>query len=93
MGTVEVTDPQGFAPYMQKTPEIIAKHGGEVLDIVQAYAVLESQWPIGAMTALVRFPDEARARAFWADPDNGAMKELRHRTSKSNVALFRSARP
>ncbi len=93
MGTVEVTDPEAFAPYMVKTPEIIARHGGEVLDIVEAYETLEGSWPVGAVTALVRFPDEASARAFWDDADNLAMKELRHRTSRSNVALFRSVMP
>lgn len=93
MGTVEVTDLEGFAPYLVKTPEIIARHGGEVIDIVEAYDVLEGNWPTGAMTAIVRFADEQRAREFWADPDNEAMKDLRHRTSRSNVALFRSVEP
>ncbi|HRC62990.1 MAG TPA: DUF1330 domain-containing protein [Dehalococcoidia bacterium] len=93
MGTVEVIDPERFAPYMEKTPEIIARHGGEVIDIVEAYEVLEGAWPAGAVTAIVRFPDDATARAFWADPDNVAMKDLRHETSRSNVALFRSVPP
>jgi uncharacterized protein (DUF1330 family) len=39
------------------------------------------------LTALVRFPDEASLRAFWDSPENAAMKDLRHSTAKSNVAL------
>jgi uncharacterized protein (DUF1330 family) len=61
--------------------------GGEVLDVVRAIEVVEGEWPIGALTALVQFPDEASLRAFWDSPENAAMKDLRHGSATSNVAL------
>jgi hypothetical protein len=38
-------------------------------------------------TALVRFPDEASLRRFWNSPENAPMKELRHGTATSHVAM------
>jgi uncharacterized protein (DUF1330 family) len=87
IGQVIVHDMEQFAPYVQTTSAIIGQYGGEVLDVVQAVDVAEGTWPIGALTALVRFPDEASLRAFWNSPENVGMKDLRHRTATSNVAV------
>jgi len=87
IGQVIVQDMERFAPYVKKTSALIARYGGEVLDVVQAVEVVEDNWPIGALTALVRFPDESALRAFWDSPENAEMKELRHGTAISNVAL------
>lgn len=87
IGQVVVHDWDKFAPYVANTSALIARYGGEVLDVVQAKEAVEGTWPIGALTALVRFPDEASLRAFWDSPENSAMKDLRHGTATSNVAL------
>ena len=85
-------DPEKFEPYVRETSAIIARYGGEVLDVVQAIETVEGSWPVGALTALVRFPDEASLRAFWDSPENAAMKDLRHTSTTSRVALCRSIR-
>lgn len=87
LGQVTVHDPDGFRPYIRETSELIARHGGEVLDVVRASEVLEGAWPAGALTALVRFPSEEALRAFWDSPGNQRMKKLRNATSTSNVAI------
>jgi uncharacterized protein (DUF1330 family) len=87
IGQVVVKDQARFAPYVQETSALIEKYGGQVLDVVRAVEVVEGSWPIGALTALVRFPDEASLRAFWDSPENDAMKDLRHSSASSNVAL------
>jgi uncharacterized protein (DUF1330 family) len=92
IGQVIVKDEDRFAPYVQQTSALIEKYGGQVLDVVRAVEAVEGQWPIGALTALVRFPDEAALRAFWDSPENEAMKDLRHSTATSNVALCLSLR-
>jgi len=86
IGQVIVRDRERFAPYVEQTSALIARYGGEVLDVVRAVEVVECHWPVGALTALVRFPDEASLRAFWDSPENAAMKDLRH-DATSNVAL------
>lgn len=87
IGQVVVRDMKRFAPYVQKTSAIIGRYGGEVIDVVRAIEAIAGEWPIGALTALVRFPDEASLRAFWDSPENSAMKDLRHLTATSNLAL------
>ncbi len=87
IGQVIVHDMARFTPYVAGTSALIARYGGEVLDVVQAKEAVEGTWPIGALTALVRFPDEASLRAFWDSPENSAMKDLRHAAATSNVAL------
>ena len=87
IGQVVVVDEVGFAPYIEHTSALIARYGGEVLDVVRAIEAVEGDWPVGALTALVRFPDEASLRAFWNSSENAEMKNLRHATAKSNVAM------
>src|SRR5215469_10784436 len=82
-----IHDMEKFMPYVASTSAAIAKYGGEVLDVVEAKEVLEGNWPVGARTALVRFPDEASLRRFWNSPENAPMKELRHGTATSHVAM------
>lgn len=93
IGQVIVRDAARFEPYVDRTSAIIAQYGGEVLDVVRAVDVAEGTWPIGSLTALVRFPDEAALRAFWNSPENAAMKDLRHRSADSNVAICVSLEP
>ena len=85
-------DQERFAPCVERASALIARYGGEVLDVVRAIEVVEGEWPIGALTALLRFPDEAALRAFWNSPENAEMKDLRHTTAKSNVATCLSLR-
>jgi uncharacterized protein (DUF1330 family) len=93
IGQVIVHDMDKFKPYVEKTSALIMRYGGEVLDVVQAAEVVEGNWPVGALTALVRFPDESSLRAFWESPENEEMKGLRRSTATSNVALCVSIRP
>jgi uncharacterized protein (DUF1330 family) len=90
LGQIEVHDPERFAPYIERTSGLIAEHGGEVLDVVAAVEVLEGTWPLGALTAIVRFPDRASLEAFWHSPGNEDMKELRQSASTSNVVIAES---
>jgi len=93
IGQVMVHDMDRFEPYVRETSALIVRYGGEVLDVVRAIEAVEGTWPVGALTALVRFPDEASLRAFWNSPENAAMKDLRHGTAISNVALCTSLAP
>src|SRR5215475_7072735 len=87
IGQIIIHGMEKFMPYVASTSAAIVKYGGEVLDVVEAKEVLEGNWPVGARTALVRFPDEASLRRFWNSPENAPMKELRHGTATSHVAM------
>lgn len=69
IGQVMVHDLDRFARYVAETSALIARFGGEVLDVVRAVEAVEGTWPVGARTALVRFPDEQALRAFWDSPE------------------------
>ena len=56
IGQIIIHDMEKFMPYVANTSAAIAKYGGEVLDVVEAKEVMEGNWPVGARTALVRFP-------------------------------------
>ena len=85
IGQIIIHDVEKFMPDVANTSAAIAKYGGEVLDVVEAKKVMEGNWPVGAPTALVRFPDEASLRRFWNSPENAPMKEFQAiiRQSKS----------
>lgn len=93
LGQVMVHDPVAFEPYIRETSELIAAHGGEVLDVTRATEVLEGSWPLGALTALVRFPDIDAACRFWQSPANLRMKQLRRAAATSHVAICTSIVP
>ena len=81
LGQIIIHDMEKFMPYVAGAGAAIAKYGGEVLDVVEAKEVLEGNWPVGARTAPVRFPDETSLRRFWNSLENVPMKELRHGTA------------
>src|SRR5262245_21426686 len=87
IGQIIIHDMEKFMSYVESSGAALAKYGGEVLDVVEAKEVLEGNWPVGARTALVRFPDEESLRRFWISPENAPMKELRHGTATSHNAL------
>jgi uncharacterized protein (DUF1330 family) len=86
IGQVTVHDQERFAPYVERTSVLIARYGGEVLDVVRAIEVVEGEWLIGALTDLVRFPDEASLRAsalrsrLWLAAQSAAPALVRHLT-------------
>ena len=93
IGQVIIHDKERFAPYVAQTSALIVRHGGEVLDVVRAIEAVEGNWPIGALTALVRFPDEASLRAFWDSPENAAMRSpARHSDEQCRAMRFAAAR-
>jgi uncharacterized protein (DUF1330 family) len=87
IGQIIIHDMEKFMSYAASASAAIPKYGGEVLDVVEAKEVLEGNWPVGARTALVRFPDEASLHRFWNSPEYAQMKELRHGTATSHVAM------
>jgi uncharacterized protein (DUF1330 family) len=87
IGQVVMRDMDKLKPYVEEMSELIMQYGGEVLDVVPGVEAVEDSWSVGALTALVRFPDETSLRTFWNSPENAAMKDLRHHSATSNVAL------
>ncbi len=60
---MEVLDREAFAPYVEKTPDIVARFGGEYLVNGGKWAEIEGDSP--GRHVLIRFTDMAAARAFY----------------------------
>ncbi len=61
---MHVTDPQRYREYMAAAPAAVAAAGGEYLVRGGRHETIEGDWQPHRV-ALVRFPDYARAKAFY----------------------------
>jgi len=81
---IDIHDPAGFEGHRKRVPALAAKHGGEYLVRGGEFEVIEGNWKPHRL-AVMRFPDRAAIRAFFADPEYAELKALRKRTAKSAI--------
>ena len=79
---VDIHDPEGFQEYRTRTPEFIAKHGGEFLVKGGEFEVIEGDWKPNRLV-LFKFPNRQAIRNFFADPDYAEIVAIRFKTSKT----------
>ena len=79
---VDIHDPEGFQEYRTRTPEFIAKHGGEFLVKGGEFEVIEGDWKPNRLI-LFKFPNRQAIRNFFADPDYAKVAAIRFKTSKT----------
>ena len=79
---VDIHDPEGFQEYRTRTPEFIAKHGGEFLVKGGEFEVIEGDWKPNRLV-LFKFPNRQAIRNFFADPDYAEIAAIRFKTSKT----------
>jgi uncharacterized protein (DUF1330 family) len=72
----EVADAEGFGAYERVARPLIAQDGGVSRAAARGPAVLEGD-PHPEGVALIEFPSLERLRAFWASPEDAAVKPLR----------------
>ena len=83
---VEVKDPAAYQRYRAEVPALIRKHGGEYVVLGGKHEVVEGNWQPTRIVVL-RFPDRGSAMAFVDDPEYRPLKELRHRTARTDIVL------
>lgn len=83
---IEVLDPVLFEQYRQQVPATMAAYGGRYLARGGASEVLEGSWPLHRCVIL-EFPDMERFRAWWNSPEYAPLRDLRQRSTKSNLVL------
>jgi uncharacterized protein (DUF1330 family) len=81
-----VNDPDGFARYRDMVPPTIAAYGGRYLVRGGAITPLEGDWNPRRITVL-EFPSVEQARAWWDSPEYAEAKELRMRTTTTNMII------
>jgi len=88
---VEIKDRAAFEDYVRNVPPLVRKHGGEYLAASNSPKVLEGNWKPHRLV-LVRFPDMNAAQAFLQDPEYVPWKELRQRTTNSDMVSLEGLR-
>ena len=84
---IQVKDPEGYQDYIKQVPAMVAKHGGKYLARGGSPKVMEGDWDPTRLV-LLEFPDRESAEAFYNDPAYTEIKQIRHRTTTSNMAVF-----
>jgi uncharacterized protein (DUF1330 family) len=81
-----VNDPEGFARYRDMVPPTVAAYGGRYLVRGGAITPVEGDWNPRRITIL-EFPNAEQARAWWDSPEYAEAKELRMRTTTTNMII------
>jgi uncharacterized protein (DUF1330 family) len=76
LADVTVTDPARMAAYREWSTKAMQEHGAEVLVRGGEFEVLEGGWTPGRLVVL-RFPDRAAAKAFYASDTYTHARTLR----------------
>ncbi|HLI89943.1 MAG TPA: DUF1330 domain-containing protein [Ktedonobacteraceae bacterium] len=86
----EVTDPETYREYAQRTSATVAQYGGKFLARGGQVETLEGGWKPGRFVIL-EFPSVERARAWYDGPEYSALKAMRRRASHSRLVLVHGA--
>jgi uncharacterized protein (DUF1330 family) len=83
---VEVNNSDAFEAYRLNAPETIGRYGGEYLVRGGAYETLEGEPPLGRIV-VIRFADEAAARAWYGSAEYKDLRALRQAHARTNMVL------
>lgn len=77
---LEITDPDAFAEYSRRVPEVIARYGGTYLARGGQVASLEGDWR-PKRVVVMRFDSVERAKGWWSSPEYEELKQLRQHSA------------
>jgi uncharacterized protein (DUF1330 family) len=83
---MEVSDPDTYAQYRAKVPEVLAAHGGRFIVRGGTSEAKEGTPPAGRVV-VIEFPDMAAARRFYGSPDYQAILPLRLTAAQGRLYL------
>lgn len=83
---LDVHDPETFARYRERVPEVVAQFGGRYLVRGGRAEALEGQWTVPRLVIL-EFESMARARAFYESPEYQEILPLRLSAARGTLAI------
>ena len=86
IGHVDVTDPEGYKPYMAADMAPLGKFGGRFLVRGGAREVVEGQ--VRGRTVVLEFPSYEAALACYRSPDYQAAKQLREGKAEADLVVL-----
>lgn len=91
LATMTIRDPETYRRYTERTPAIVARHGGRYLTRGDDVVTLEGEAFTQRM-ALLEFPDAAAAQAFYADPEYQSVSEYRRAGASDSRMIMQEGR-
>ena len=86
----EISDRETYGIYESGFMPLLKKHGGELVSVDENSESLEGENSLGGRMVILRFPNEASAKAWHTDPDYQALAE--HRRAASNMNFLQLVR-
>lgn len=90
VATISINDHAGFDAYAKAVAGLRERFGGESLARGPVLDVLEGEAPAGERVVILRFPDTAQARAYFASPEYRRAAALRAGAAKVTLRLLES---
>lgn len=86
-GSVEITDPAGYAEYSKQVPPTVASYGGRYLSRGGATDVIEGDWVPGRVV-IIEFPDMAQLKAWYNSLEYQQLAPIRRRTATTSLVAI-----
>lgn len=91
---LHINDAAAYRQYEKGFFPLLKKYGGEFVTFDDAAVTLEGFSPPSGRMILLKFPSEAQARAWYADPDYQALSEHRRAGTRLEfLTMVRSLPP
>ena len=84
IGEIDVHDPDAYARYTAKTPDVIARHGGRFIVRGGTSDAREGEAPKGRVV-VIEFPSLDAARTFYESKDYQPLIPIRQSASTGRV--------
>lgn len=88
---VDVTDPEGYAPYVARNNALFAAHGARPIVRGGASEVLEGDLP--GRHVVIEYPSYRAAREFYDAPDYRENLKIRQASSTGTIVIVEGAGP
>jgi len=93
IGRIRVDDPDTYARYAARTPDVIAQHGGRFLVRGGAVEPLEGPNTRSTRTVVIEFPDMERAKTFYQSPEYQEIAKLRWQAADGELFIVEGVTP
>ena len=87
---IEVTDPTAYDEYRALVPPLVAKYGGKYLVRGGHFEKVEGDWTPTRLVVL-EFESLARAKQFYYSEEYEPVKQIRLKSTKSNMVMVEGA--
>ena len=84
---LEVTDPSWVREYVERTTEMVERHGGRYLARTPRFEQLEGERAPLQIQLLIEWPSEAAAKAFYESEEYRPLREARRAGSRGEFLL------